>query len=77
MIRMLYSRRCSIVQSIASITSLDRPRPVVAQHAQVEEIRAGRDAAVVARVGGPARLAGDDRRHVRAVAVAIDARRRR
>ena len=34
-----------------------RPRPVVAQHPQVDQIRARRDAAVVARLGRPARPA--------------------
>ena len=49
----------------------DVARPGVAQHPQVQQIRARRHAAVILRVDRRARLAGDDRRHVRAVAVVI------
>ena len=45
--------RCSIAQSIASITSLAVAGAVGAEHAQVDQVRARRDAAVVARLGRP------------------------
>ena len=49
------------------------PDPSSPSTRRLSEIRARRDAAIVARVGRPARLPGDDRRHVRAVAEPIDA----
>ena len=47
------------------------PRPIVVKRAQVDEVRPRRDALVLARVERASDLAGDDRRHVRAVPVEV------
>ena len=70
---MPYRRRCSIAQSIASITLLATPEPSSPSTRRLTIRAPLRDAAELRVSTVRPGLPGDDRRHVRAVAVPIHA----